>query len=168
MRSTSSSIRNLIDLSYIVVITRSFNLFFFYFKGYKPTIFYPKKTNKPIFADLVTQCEKMNIPFLACLPIESKLLDDVIDKLKQIKIPLCSIDVPSGWDVEKGCEESGLQPEFLISLTAPKKCAKMFKGKFHYLGGRFVPQALEEKYQLKLPQYSGTDLFVRLSNDQEN
>lgn len=164
----------------------------FYFKGYKPTILYPKKTNKPIFVNLVTQCEKMNIPFLACLPIESKLLDtnynlvvdaifgfsfsgeirapfdDVIDKLKQIKIPICSIDVPSGWDVEKGCEEGGLQPEFLISLTAPKKCAKMFKGKFHYLGGRFVPQALEEKYQLNLPPYSGTELFIRLSNDTEN
>ena len=43
----------------------------------------------------------------------------------------------SGWDVENGDPE-GFQPEMLISLTAPKKCAKFFKGKWHYLGGRSV------------------------------
>lgn len=47
------------------------------------------------------------------------------------------------WDIEEGnIEENGLQPDMLISLTAPKKGAKDFKGKFHYLGGRFVPPAV--------------------------
>lgn len=49
-------------------------LFSFIKKGYKPTICYPKKTDKKIFSNLVTQCEKMNIPFLVCLP-ESRLID---------------------------------------------------------------------------------------------
>lgn len=74
-----------------------------------------------------------------------------------------SIDIPSGWDVEKGCPlEGGIHPEFLISLTAPKLCAKDFRGKYHYLGGRFVPPALEEKYGLSLPTYEGTDCCIRL------
>ena len=42
---------------------------------------------------------------------------------------------PLGWDVEKGNDE-GIQPDLLISLTAPKLCAKHFKGKRHFLGGR--------------------------------
>lgn len=31
----------------------------------------------------------------------------------------------------------------LISLTAPKRGARFFKGPFHYLGGRFVPPAIK-------------------------
>jgi NAD(P)H-hydrate epimerase len=36
----------------------------------------------------------------------------------------------------------GLDPKMLISLTAPKLCAKYFIGenKIHYVGGRFVPK----------------------------
>lgn len=33
----------------------------------------------------------------------------------------------------------GLRPEMLISLTAPKLGAKHFEGKYHYIGGRFIP-----------------------------
>jgi NAD(P)H-hydrate repair Nnr-like enzyme with NAD(P)H-hydrate epimerase domain len=36
-------------------------------------------------------------------------------------IPLVSIDIPSGWDVEKGdIHGIGLAPDMLVSLTAPK------------------------------------------------
>ncbi|WAR29482.1 NNRE-like protein [Mya arenaria] len=70
----------------------------------------------------------------------------------------------TGWDVEKG-DPNGLQPELLISLTAPKQCARLFKGKHHYLGGRFVPRTLEQKYQLNLPPYPGTDCVVELKQD---
>lgn len=37
----------------------------------------------------------------------------------------------------------GLQPDMLVSLTAPKKGARGFRGTFHYLGGRFVPPAIK-------------------------
>lgn len=55
-----------------------------------------------------------------------------------------------GWDVENGppAEDSGvaaIEPCALISLTAPKLCAKHFKGKYHFLGGRFVPPAYDLK-----------------------
>jgi len=36
-----------------------------------------------------------------------------------------------------------LRPDMLVSLTAPKKGAQGFEGKFHYLGGRFVPPAIK-------------------------
>ena len=68
---------------------------------------------------------------------------------------------PTGWDVEQGGPD-GLQPDMLISLTAPKKSAAHFRGRYHYLGGRFVPPALEKKYQLNLPPYPGTECVLQL------
>ena len=56
----------------------------------------------------------------------------------------------------------GLMPALLISLTAPKMCARHFEGRFHYLGGRFVPPAVQEKYRLNLPSYPGLDSVVEL------
>lgn len=64
--------------------------------------------------------------------------------------------------MESGPPQGGIQPEMLISLTAPKKCAEQFKGKYHYLGGRFVPPKLEAKYNMNLPQYPGTESCVLL------
>ncbi|GFY44982.1 NAD(P)H-hydrate epimerase [Trichonephila inaurata madagascariensis] len=152
--------------------------------GYEPTVFYPRRTNKPLFENLVVQCQEMDIPFLFFMP-EVRLVNDsynlVVDalfgfnfkppvradfedcmkKLKNLSIPVCSVDVPSGWDVEKGNEE-GIKPEFLISLTAPKLCAQHFKGKHHWLGGRFVPPSLATKYELNLPSYPGTECCVKL------
>ena len=80
--------------------------------------------------------------------------------------PIFSIDIPSGWDVDNGPPTDGpvLSPAMLISLSAPKICAKSFSGPFHYLGGRFIPQGLVEKYNLKLPEYPGTEQIVRLSS----
>lgn len=51
----------------------------------------------------------------------------------------------------------------LISLTAPKICAQKFKGKYHYLGGRFVPPGIEEKYELQLPRYPSTECCMLLT-----
>ncbi|XP_013387664.1 NAD(P)H-hydrate epimerase isoform X2 [Lingula anatina] len=156
--------------------------------GYKPTVFYPKPTDKQLFKNLTTQLEKLDIPFLSYLPHETSLINDsynlvidalfgfsfkgpprqqfkeILETLKKVQLPLVSIDVPSGWNVEDG-DPDGLQPEVLISLTAPKKCAKHFKGKHHYLGGRFVPNALAQKYELNLPPYPGTDCILQLKMD---
>lgn len=116
---------------------------------------------------------------------------EVIAALKQCRAPIVSIDIPSGWHVEKGalpaasslgqwrtadaqvvivaCTSSqllntavslfmricvcvlgnesgvGLEPQMLVSLTAPKLCAHHFDGpgKIHYLGGRFLPQCVQ-------------------------
>ena len=47
-----------------------------------------------------------------------------------------------------------LRPAVLVSLTAPKMCAACFRGR-HYVGGRFVPPFIREKYDLRLPPYPG-------------
>uniref|UniRef100_A0A1A8J8W2 NAD(P)H-hydrate epimerase n=2 Tax=Nothobranchius kuhntae TaxID=321403 RepID=A0A1A8J8W2_NOTKU len=152
--------------------------------GYEPTILYPKRPNKPLFQGLTTQCEKMEIPFLTEMP-EAEVIDEaynlvidaifgfsfkgsvrepfgsILDQLKKTTIPIASIDIPSGWDVETGSAD-GLRPDTLVSLTAPKKSASLFRGRYHFLGGRFVPPGLERKYQLNLPQYPGTDCVLQL------
>ncbi|XP_030645732.1 NAD(P)H-hydrate epimerase [Chanos chanos] len=153
--------------------------------GYEPTVLYPKRPNKPLFQSLTTQCEKMAISFLEEMP-EANVIDEaynlvidaifgfsfkgavrepfgsILSVLKKITVPIASVDIPSGWDVENGSTD-GLQPDMLISLTAPKKAAKQFKGRYHFLGGRFVPPVLEQKYQLNLPQYPGTDCVYQLN-----
>uniref|UniRef100_A0A1B6MF98 NAD(P)H-hydrate epimerase n=1 Tax=Graphocephala atropunctata TaxID=36148 RepID=A0A1B6MF98_9HEMI len=155
--------------------------------GFNPSVYYPKRTDKILYHNLTHQCENMNIKFLDSLPNEQDInavYDVVVDAvfgfsfrppvrpefenllctLKKISVSLCSIDIPSGWNVETGPPADGLQPELLISLTAPKKCAQYFQGKYHYLGGRFVPPKLAEKYDLQLPAYAGTECVVELKH----
>ncbi|KAG2462243.1 NNRE epimerase, partial [Polypterus senegalus] len=154
-------------------------------KGFEPTIVYPKRPSKPLFENLTTQCEKMDIRFLSEFPAEPEVIDEaynlvvdaifgfsfkgavrepfnsIIGTLKKVTIPIASVDIPSGWDVEVGSPD-GIQPDMLISLTAPKKSALQFQGRYHFLGGRFVPTALESKYKLNLPEYPGTDCVIQI------
>ncbi|KAI4894184.1 hypothetical protein NFI96_017880 [Prochilodus magdalenae] len=152
---------------------------------YEPTIFYPKRSPNSLHQDFTVQCEKMDIPFLSYLPTEVQLINDaynlVIDAilgpetdlkdvkepysgilltLKQVKIPIASVDVPSGWDVDEA-NKDGINPEVLISLTVPKKCATSFSGK-HFLAGRFLPYDMQKKYELNLPEFPGTECLIEL------
>ena len=78
--------------------------------------------------------------------------DAVLPLIANAGRPIVSVDIPSGWDVEKGklplpvkdvlgeggeIEFQGLEPEVLVSLTAPKLGVKDYRGR-HFLGGRFV------------------------------
>ena len=157
--------------------------------GYTPTVLYPKRPDRTLFINLVKQCEKMGIEFLKEMPSEDDIeakyrcvvdaifgfsfkpgsgvrapFDTIMNILSQLdETPICSIDIPSGWDVENGdSEDKYFKPDCLVSLTAPKRCATFFQGRYHFLGGRFVPKALEEKYQLHLPKYPGTDCILQL------
>ncbi|XP_054287282.1 NAD(P)H-hydrate epimerase [Macrosteles quadrilineatus] len=153
--------------------------------GFDPEIYYPKRTDKELYRNLTHQCIQMGIIFVNVLPSLEKInmkfdiivdalfgfsfrppvrseFVEVLDSLRKTSVPICSIDIPSGWNVESGPPSDGIQPEMLISLTAPKKCAERFEGKYHYLGGRFVPPKLAERYQLQLPPYNGTDCVVAL------
>jgi len=68
--------------------------------------------------------------------------DAVIPMLNKSRLPILSVDIPSGWDVEKGnVLDIGLRPNVLISLTAPKQGVADFVGR-HFLGGRFVPKCV--------------------------
>ncbi|CAL4933114.1 unnamed protein product [Urochloa decumbens] len=76
---------------------------------------------------------------------------------------IVSVDIPSGWHVEGGdVDGGGIKPDMLVSLTAPKLCAKKFTGAHHFLGGRFVPPPILNKYGLQLPPYPGTSMCVRI------
>ncbi|TYZ68260.1 hypothetical protein PybrP1_005296 [[Pythium] brassicae (nom. inval.)] len=156
--------------------------------GYAPAVLYPKRSARPLFTGLVTQCEQLGISFVDCVPTVDTLdaefdlvldgifgfsfqgsvrapFDDVIAALKQCRAPIVSIDIPSGWHVENGNESgNGLEPQMLVSLTAPKLCARHFEGpdKVHYLGGRFLPKSLAEEFGLELPPYPGVEQCVKL------
>lgn len=150
--------------------------------GYSCEVYYPVRTDKPLYHNLVHQCVTCGVSVLDSLPDNINDYDVLVDALfgfsfkppvrekflpvmnllKTANKPICSIDVPSGWSIEGIPESDGINPELLISLTAPKECAKSFKGKYHYLGGRFVPRELEKKYKLELPSYPGTECCVQL------
>ncbi|KAJ4963788.1 hypothetical protein NE237_023727 [Protea cynaroides] len=85
------------------------------------------------------------------------------DRICQKSPVIVSVDVPSGWHVEEGdVNGEGIKPDMLVSLTAPKLCAKRFWGPHHFLGGRFVPPAIADKFKLHLPPYPGTSMCVRI------
>ncbi|KAE9408839.1 YjeF N-terminal domain-like protein [Gymnopus androsaceus JB14] len=145
--------------------------------GYTPTIFLPKR--------LKTQCDNMKIKTIDdttalrdALPTTNVILDaifgfsfkgpirapfdSVLPLLTDSRLPIVSVDIPSGWDVEEGNVEGvGLRPDVLVSLTAPKLGVRSFSG-IHFLGGRFIPKSLEEKFELNLPEYPGFDQVVEL------
>ncbi|KAI6177930.1 Protein disulfide-isomerase [Aphelenchoides fujianensis] len=153
-----------------IVASRHLKLF-----GFQPTILYPKKSKNELMGRLVTQATKMDIEIVEELPADlgsrfDVILDgifgfsfkpplrvpfgEILERVANSGVPIVSIDIPSGWDVENGPIDGivNLAPETLISLTAPKKCARHFTGRNHFLGGRFVPDELAEKYQLNLPE----------------
>ncbi|XP_049665078.1 yjeF N-terminal domain-containing protein 3 [Accipiter gentilis] len=153
---------------------------------YEPTIFYPKRSPDPLYRDFTTQCEKMDIPFLSYLPTEVQLINDaynavvdavlgaeaeaaegrepcaaILATLKHVRIPIVSLDVPSGWDVEAG-SSGGISPDVLVSLSAPKQCARRFLGRQHFVAGRFLPYDMQKKFELNPPKYPGTECVVAL------
>ena len=146
--------------------------------GYSCTIVYPKQSKGDHFKNLVTQCQNVGIPVLNEIPEnEVSSYDLIIDALfgfsfkgepreplatilrqiiayqSNLNIPILSVDIPSGWHVEDGNiskdERYQFQPDILISLTAPKLCVKTYQGK-HFIGGRFLPDYLAEKYEIKV------------------
>jgi hydroxyethylthiazole kinase-like uncharacterized protein yjeF len=70
-----------------------------------------------------------------------------------LDIPVISVDVPSGWNVDEGdVSQTGFVPQVLISLTTPKECAKGFQGR-HFVGGRFLPPNMAQKYNVQVCFY---------------
>uniref|UniRef100_A0A8D0BVB8 YjeF N-terminal domain-containing protein n=1 Tax=Salvator merianae TaxID=96440 RepID=A0A8D0BVB8_SALMN len=61
-----------------------------------------------------------------------------------------------------GGSSDGISPDVLVSLAAPKQCATRFMGKHHLVAGRFLPYDVQKKFELNLPEYSGTECVVSL------
>ncbi|KAF9064850.1 YjeF N-terminal domain-like protein [Rhodocollybia butyracea] len=161
--------------------------------GYNPVIFMPKGFKDVYnFERLKTQCDNMNIKMIPPSDDTSLLQDslssaevilDTISGLspKLIQAPfnsalpllansglhIVSVDVPFGWDVEEGNVEGvGLEPDVLVSLIAPKRGMRSFRGR-HFVAGRFIPKSLEEKFELNLPEYPDSDQIVELAMEEE-
>ena len=144
--------------------------------GYESVIVYPKQSKKqPHYANLVQQCKDVGIPIVEEFPADTKEYAAIVDSifgfsfkgaprapfdsiLKQMKeasgsgsnLQVISVDVPSGWNVDEGdVAKTGFSPDVLISLTTPKECARNFTGR-HFVGGRFLPPKLAEKYGVKV------------------
>lgn len=157
--------------------------------GYDVEVCYPKQTDRPLYKGLVTQCQGLGLKFVSCEELQVSPLreryDVVLDAIFGFSFkgsprppfdtilqmlapaadppPVVSVDIPSGWDVEQGdVSGGGLRPQMLVSLTTPKLAARHFQGKWHYLGGRFVPPAIKERYKLQLPSYPGASQCVLL------
>ena len=164
-----------------------------YHFGFQPTVVYPTLgTNTPLFSKLVQQCQELGV---AIAPEFNEhdvgehqvILDSVFgfdfqgdrgvrapyDRMlrcmRDTLVPVVSVDVPSGWDVEQG-DVYGLgvaQPSAVVSLTAPKVFAQtqLKTGTRHYLGGRFVPPGVAKDYGVEgaMELYGGHQQMVELA-----
>lgn len=154
--------------------------------GRRVAVVLPKRnTKKAIFGNLLAQLGDLHVPVLDAVPADLAAQYDVVldavfgfsfagdvrppfdgalAALRQSPVPVVSVDVPSGWDVDAGdARGEGFRPDALVSLTAPKRCAATFDGA-HFLGGRFVPPHIVAKYGLQgLPPFKGAEQVVRIA-----
>jgi hydroxyethylthiazole kinase-like uncharacterized protein yjeF len=150
--------------------------------GYSLTVVYPKATSNVLYERLLTQCRSLSIPVLKEMPAfdEYRVIldgifgfsfageirspfDIIIRSINSSGKPVVSIDIPSGWDVEQGnVTGQGIEPAMLVSLTAPKLCARTFNGT-HYIGGRFLPPALACDLDFEGPVYTGSSQSIKIS-----
>lgn len=156
------------------------------FFGYDCTVVYPKQSSKQHFVNLVQQCNDVDVDVLSEMPSEISSYDGIVDAIfgfsfkgeprepfatalksimeaQQAGVPVISVDVPSGWNVDEG-DISGLGfiPEVLVSLTTPKESARSFKGR-HFVGGRFLPPKLAKKYNVRMPHYPGVSQIMEVT-----
>ncbi|KAL9610221.1 MAG: hypothetical protein Q9167_005070 [Letrouitia subvulpina] len=158
--------------------------------GYQPTIFYPKRSKNELYQRLSKQLENLNVPFTEDFEVALENADHVVDAifgfsfsgevrdpfgavitaLENTSVPVTAVDAPSSWNIDSGPPESGpgskFHPANLISLTAPKPLVKHFTGR-HFVGGRFLPPSVAEKYSLDIPDYRGVDQIVEVPAEQE-
>lgn len=86
---------------------------------------------------------------------------NIFSMMTTTELPILSIDMPSGWDLDNGPRnidvraDSFIKPDVLVSLGVPKFGAKIFSGSYHFLGGRHLPPNWVECHDLKVPSYPG-------------
>lgn len=159
-----------------------------------------RTTLKPIFQALLTAAENEQVQIYTQLqemdPLSSYSLiidalfgfsfqanslndirtpyDVIIAELTKVQdqVHILAVDVPSGWNVDKG-DILGLKymPSSVISLSVPKQCMLSFTGRHHFLGGRFIPAYIFNHFQLSQhPQfkqtfaYQGVNMFVDITH----
>lgn len=161
----------------------------YFFGNYDCVVVYPKRSKKKHFINLVQQCEDVGIPILDEMPPDLDSYDSIVDAifgfsfkgeprepfatiLQQLQdvqadssnnVQIVSVDVPSGWNVDEGdVANTGFVPDMLVSLTAPKLCTKEFNGR-HFIGGRFLPPKVANKYNVRMPPYKGVSQVMEVT-----
>ena len=159
--------------------------------GNEVDILYPKRNTKnELYKRLVTQCENYEINMMGktfeTKEEYEKLFDKydfiidalfgfsfkgeirqpfktIIDAMKKFENKIISVDIPSGFDINNGNIFNTFVPKGLISLTLPKLCSKSFTGE-HYLGGRFIPKKLFQKFNLNCEKLykNSSDLYIKI------
>ncbi|KAI1001121.1 NAD(P)H-hydrate epimerase [Podosphaera aphanis] len=153
--------------------------------GYRPTVYYPKRSNLDLFKRLTIQLQDLQVPFTDNFTTAILQTDHIVDAvfgfsfsgqvrepfpavikaLQETTVPVTAVDIPSSWDVDNGPPSSGLGAEFnpavLISLTAPKPLVRFFKGR-HFVGGRFVTPAIQKKYNLEDYEFKGDEQIIEI------
>ena len=96
-------------------------------------------------------------------PYDAILSDLIATQKGDQGTKIVSVDVPSSWDVDGGdILGTGFVPDALVSLTAPKLCAKNFSGR-HFVGGRFLSPTLSKKYGVRMPPFEGVSQVMEVS-----
>ncbi|GAW82489.1 hypothetical protein, conserved [Plasmodium gonderi] len=152
--------------------------------GYEVRVVYPKENNKILFKKLLKLLEHYHVDVMKSTKIEEvknydlvvdalfgfsfkgeprNPFDEIIKMINESKVPVVSVDVPSGTNVDNGNTTNGLSvnSEMNISLMLPKEGVRNYRKK-HYLGGRFIPSSIVEKYNLKVPLFPGDSSYVKL------
>jgi NAD(P)H-hydrate epimerase len=88
---------------------------------------------------------------------------NIFEMLLGTELPVLSVDVPSGWDLDIGprnidvSADTFVKPDTLVSLGVPKNGTKFFSGSYHFIAGRHLPPRWLEERDLYLPSYPGSD-----------
>ena len=143
------------------------------------------------FGNLVQQCQAVGVPVLDDMPdnadkyrvivdamgggVVEGILEEpfptIVHQINAVRhatptpVTVISVDVPCGWDLDQGGfvrAGTRLEPDVLVSLTAPKECARGFEGR-HFVAGRYLSAALAQKYSLQIPSYPGVSQVVELT-----
>ena len=81
-------------------------------------------------------------------PVSEKY-QPVFNFLRETKVPILSIDVPSGW--EDSPTKDSINPTANISLGTVKECMKDYQG-IHYFANHFMPKKLLEEFSVEYPE----------------
>nr|CAG4644198.1 EOG090X0AXR [Lepidurus arcticus] len=143
--------------------------------GFLPEIFYPKRPSKPLYQNLTKQCQIMEIPLLESCPSFPHVVDtydlvidalfgfsfkppvrtefvEVLEVLSKLEtVPICSIDIPSGWHLNlPPYPGQDLCLELKKSLYIPKPCCTgaRFRQSSHVIIGRFGHNSAQSSHKL--------------------
>jgi NAD(P)H-hydrate epimerase len=160
-------------------------------KGYEPTVFLLEGSLPGYSGDACADLKKAGIAVCDFVPSTLDFYFDVVvdalfgvgfdggdvraqywnvfEMLVKTELPIVSVDMPSGWDLETGPRQidvnasTFLRPDVLVSLGVPKNGAKVFAGQFHYVGGRgILPPGWTDANNVALPAFRGADAACAL------